>query len=115
MCRSIGVTRLNVYGGLAGFYLLRTFGLTKPELARLPWPPPGADPAARTSTQLRELPLAIQDRAFTSDGQLYYPVNTLPRSAVLPNTPYHPFWVPGGAMLGLIKRCCGCCQQTSRS
>jgi spore coat protein A len=57
---ALGITRLNVYAGLAGFYLLR-------------------DPAIESAWNLPsgqyEIPLAIQDRMFTADGQLYYPSN----------------------------------------
>ncbi|MCY2687175.1 multicopper oxidase domain-containing protein [Salinimicrobium sp. TH3] len=57
---TIGITRLNVYAGLAGFYLLRddhedALNLPKGEF---------------------EVPLAIQDRSFTADGQLFYPSQT---------------------------------------
>jgi spore coat protein A len=55
---AIGVTRLNVNAGLAGFYLLR-------------------DPATEATLNLPsgkyEVGLAIQDRMFTADGQLYWP------------------------------------------
>jgi len=54
---ALGITRLNVYMGLAGFYLLRdafetSLGLPSGEY---------------------EIPLAIQDRKFRSDGSLEYP------------------------------------------
>ena len=58
---ALGITRLNVYAGLAGFYLL-----TDDNEAQLQ-----ADhhlPAAPY-----DIGLAIQDRMFTTDGQLYYP------------------------------------------
>ncbi|WP_031508971.1 multicopper oxidase family protein [Streptomyces megasporus] len=58
---TMGLTRLNVYAGLAGFYLLRD----DRELALL-----GRNrlPAGRY-----ELELAIQDRMFHPDGRLAYP------------------------------------------
>jgi hypothetical protein len=95
-CRSIGMTRLNVYAGLAGLYFIRSKPLSEQELPRLPFPPPGADPAATSTLQLRELPLAIQDRAFYDDGSLAYPTANLGAGNALPTTPYHPLWVPGG-------------------
>jgi spore coat protein A len=54
---ALGITRLNVYMGLAGFYLLRdpfeqSLGLPSGEF---------------------EIPLAIQDRSFNPDGSLQYP------------------------------------------
>lgn len=54
---SMGITRLNVYMGVAGMYLIR-------------------DPA-ESSLNLPsgefEVPLVIQDRSFNPDGSLYYP------------------------------------------
>lgn len=58
---TLGITRLNVYAGLAGFYLLRDSWENSLNL------PSGE----------YEVPLAIQDRSFFSDGSLYYPSNPL--------------------------------------
>jgi spore coat protein A len=58
---ALGVTRLNVYAGLAGFYLLRD--ATENALVEAGVLPGGP----------YEIEMAIQDRAFTSDGKLYYP------------------------------------------
>jgi spore coat protein A, manganese oxidase len=58
---ALGITRLNVYSGMAGFYLLRDDNeLALIEQAVLP----GGK---------YEIEMAIQDRAFTDDGQLYLP------------------------------------------
>ena len=59
---ALGITRLNVYAGLAGFFPLRDADDTgKPDNpAGLP-----ADPY--------ELGFAIQDRMFLSNGELFYP------------------------------------------
>jgi len=54
---SLGVTRLNVYAGLAGFYLLRSEHERDLDL-----------PADEY-----EIPLVLQDRTFNEDGSLYYP------------------------------------------
>lgn len=72
---TLGATRLNVYAGLAAFYLLRGDGDTGPgnELG-LP-----ADPY--------EIEMAIQDRSFDTNGQLLFPRNGI-------NAMEHPFWVP---------------------
>lgn len=54
---ALGITRLNVYAGLAGFYLIRDafeLGLNLP--------------GGRF-----EIPLVIQDRSFNADGSLFYP------------------------------------------
>lgn len=54
---ALGITRLNVYAGLAGFYLIRDKEEEKLNL------PQGEF----------EIPLVIQDRSFYDDGQLFYP------------------------------------------
>lgn len=56
---SLGMTRVNVYAGLAGFYILRggASGATNGFL-------PGGQ---------YEIPLLIQDRSFNADGSLFYP------------------------------------------
>ena len=64
------MTRLNVYAGPAGFYLLRGGSNDLPE-GVLPGPAPkSGDPAG---TRYREIPIAIQDRSFNADGSLFYP------------------------------------------
>jgi len=54
---AIGITRLNVYAGLAGFYVIRD---PEEESLNLPAGP-------------YEIPLMIQDRSFKADGSLLYP------------------------------------------
>ncbi|TAK59656.1 multicopper oxidase [Methylobacter sp.] len=56
---TLGMTRSNVYAGLAGNYMLRGGMSDLPSLLL----PQGA----------YEIPLLIQDRAFNSDGSLFYP------------------------------------------
>jgi FtsP/CotA-like multicopper oxidase with cupredoxin domain len=56
---TLGMTRLNVYAGPAGFYLLRGGDRDLPRGAL----PRGA----------HEIPIAIQDRSFNRDGSLFYP------------------------------------------
>jgi hypothetical protein len=95
----LGITRLNVYAGLAGFFMLRdSFPSKKPELPGIPFPPPGSGP----DSLVRELPLAIQDRAFDINNQLYYPKQEAGLS-VLPSGPLPPTWVPGAA--GCSRMC----------
>ncbi|WHY79644.1 multicopper oxidase [Neobacillus sp. WH10] len=55
---AIGLTRLNIYAGLAGFYLIRD---RHEHLLNLPSGP-------------FEVPLLLQDRTFHEDGSLSYPV-----------------------------------------
>jgi FtsP/CotA-like multicopper oxidase with cupredoxin domain len=77
---TLGMTRLNVYAGPAGFYLIRGGdGDTVYDSrqngteAILPGPAPGQgiDPFG----DFYEIPIAIQDRAFNADGSLFYPDN----------------------------------------
>lgn len=69
--RRLGLTRTNVYAGMAGFYLIREKFpslANGPELPGIPYP---AYDGVIPLSQVRELPLAIQDRSFTSDSQLW--------------------------------------------
>jgi len=69
---SLGMTRLNVYAGPAGFYLLRG-GPSDIQGNRLPGPAPAlGDPVGK---RYYEIPIAIQDRSFREDGELWYPDN----------------------------------------
>ena len=67
---ALGITRLNVYAGLAGFYLLFD---------------PANEPANLPSGSY-EIGLAIQDRMFDLNGQLHFPSVGI--------NPEHPFWLP---------------------
>ncbi len=75
---ALGITRLNVYAGLAGFYLLRS---KREERLMLP-------------SGEYEWPLLIQDRTFTSDAQLFYPAEFVPEffgNTILVNGRVWPF------------------------
>ncbi len=65
---ALGITRLNVYAGLAGFYLLRD-----------PVNEPSNLPAGSYEREI-----VVQDRMFDTNGQLYYPAG---------GDRDHPFWV----------------------
>jgi len=74
---TLGMTRLNVYAGPAGFYIIRggpsdmVLDSRKGTAAVLPGPAPAVgDPPG---TAYYEIPIAIQDRSFNSDGSLFYP------------------------------------------
>ncbi|SDL11559.1 multicopper oxidase domain-containing protein [Tessaracoccus oleiagri] len=77
---ALGITRLNVYAGPAGFYLLRGGEHGEQRIldrrtgrpAVLPSPAPGTAPG-NGSRPTYEIPLAIQDRSFNADGSLFYP------------------------------------------
>jgi FtsP/CotA-like multicopper oxidase with cupredoxin domain len=69
---TLGMTRLNVYAGPAGFYLLRG-GPSDTVIGTLPGPAPAlGDPPG---TKYYEIPIVIQDRSFNVDGSLFYPDN----------------------------------------
>jgi spore coat protein A len=75
---SLGMTRLNVYAGPAGFYLLRggSSDMVMDNLgnpAVLPGPAPALGDAPGMSYY--EIPIVIQDRSFNDDGSLFYPDN----------------------------------------
>jgi len=75
---ALGITRINVMSGLAGFYLLRD-----PDDPVAPYLPSGK----------YEIPLAIQDRAFlakdpiTTNNEFWY-------DAIGVDPTVHPYWVP---------------------
>jgi spore coat protein A len=89
----LGATRLNVYRGLAAFYLLRDLDSMDT----------GIPAAGGLPTGDYELGVVIQDRQFDTNGQLLFPdgypggLNGDP-----PNPDVHPFWIPeffGDAMV----------------
>ena len=59
---AVAITRLNVYAGLAGYYLIRDAADTGLE------PNPIGVPGGAY-----EIPIVLQDRSFTRDGELFYP------------------------------------------
>ena len=71
---ALGNTRLNVFAGLAGFYLIRDEGEKRLNLPRGRY----------------EIPLLIQDRLFNADGSFLYPVQT-PGD---PDPRVPPIWIP---------------------
>ena len=78
---ALGLTRLNVYAGPAGFFLVRggpegegavvdsRTGIT----AVLPGPAPNEGDAFPSNKTYFEIPMAIQDRSFNTNGSLFYP------------------------------------------
>ena len=66
----LGITRLNVYAGMAGFYLIRD----------------EAEKALNLPQGEFEIPLMLQDRLFHRDGSLFYPT-------VVNGPKEHPIWV----------------------
>jgi FtsP/CotA-like multicopper oxidase with cupredoxin domain len=76
---ALGMTRLNVYAGPAGFYLVRggpddvVLDLRTGTPAILPGPAPRENDRFPPNKRYREIPIAIQDRSFNADGSLFYP------------------------------------------
>jgi spore coat protein A len=76
---SLGLTRLNVYAGPAGFYIVRggpddtVLDLRTGRAAVLPGPAPKANDAFPSNKTYYEIPIVIQDRSFDVDGSLFYP------------------------------------------
>ncbi|MEN3308622.1 MAG: hypothetical protein V7603_4824 [Micromonosporaceae bacterium] len=93
----LGMTRVQVYSGLSGFYLLRGGSADLPAGA-LPGPAPRrGDPAG---VAYHEIPLMIQDRSFNSDGSLFFPSSrgffgdAPPDGPWAPTTDLPPIWNP---------------------
>lgn len=76
---ALGMTRLNLYAGLAGFYIVRggpgdaVLDSRTGEPASLPGPAPRDGDGFPSKKHYREIPIVIQDRAFNDDGSLFYP------------------------------------------
>jgi spore coat protein A, manganese oxidase len=102
---TLGMTRLNVYAGPAGFYIIRG-GAALPNdgvAGVLPGPAPAlGDPLVvqwpTTAPPYAEIPLAIQDRSFNADGSLFYPDSRLffdgYGGPYIPATDLSPIWNP---------------------
>ncbi len=71
---TLGATRLNVYCGLAGAYLITDPANDPPNLPPL-------------------VPLVIQDRMFDTNGQLFFPADSA-GGVLWALNPEHPYWVP---------------------
>jgi spore coat protein A len=67
---TLGMTRLNVYAGPAGFSLLRGGSSDLPTDV-LPGPAPQLGDLPGTTSY--EIPIAVQDRSFNANASLFYP------------------------------------------
>lgn len=74
---SMGITRLNVYAGLAGMYIIRD---EKEDLLNLP-------------SGEYEIPLIIMDRSFQDNGELFYPPQPDDPQENWPNPSIRPFFI----------------------
>jgi FtsP/CotA-like multicopper oxidase with cupredoxin domain len=103
---TLGMTRLNLYAGPAGFYIVRggpagdaavrdrRSGAT----AVLPGPAPREGDRVPPDTTYYEVPIAVQDRSFNADGSLFYPhtrafFDQLP-GPYIPDSDIAPIWNP---------------------
>jgi spore coat protein A len=102
----LGMTRLNVYAGPAGFYIIRggpagdaavldsRTGLR----ASFPGPAPREGDMFPPNKRYREIPIAIQDRSFNDDGSLFYPDTRAFFDGItgpyIPDTDISPIWNP---------------------
>jgi spore coat protein A, manganese oxidase len=103
---TLGMTRLNVYAGPAGFYIIRggpagdaaVLDSRSGTTAVLPGPAPKEGDKFPPNKRYCEIPIAIQDRAFNSDGSLFYPDSREFFDGVtgpyLPSTDISPIWNP---------------------
>ena len=106
---ALGMTRLNVYAGPAGFFIIRggpagDLALRDKrtgKLALLPRPAPNELDQLLPDRTYYEIPIAIQDRSFNTDGSLFYPntreffdgaTATVP--GYIPATDLSPIWNP---------------------
>lgn len=69
---AMGMTRLNVRAASAGFFLLRG---GQSDLAKPLLPGPAPMRGDRSGKRYYEIPLAIQDPSFNTDGSMFYPDN----------------------------------------
>ena len=91
----LGMTRLNVHAGLAGFWIVRD---SIEDSLNLPGPAPQVgDPPGK---KYYELPLAFQDRSFNSDGSIFFPSSRAffqdwpPTAPYAPTSDMPPYWNP---------------------
>jgi FtsP/CotA-like multicopper oxidase with cupredoxin domain len=105
----LGMTRVNVYAGPAGFFLLRggpagddaVLDDRSGAAAVLPGPAPKENDKFPSNKTYYEIPMAIQDRSFNDDGSLFYPETRAffdeigpPVTPYIPFTDISPIWNP---------------------
>ena len=101
---TLGMTRLNVYAGPAGFYLVRggpddaVVDRRTGGPADLPGPAPRENDKFPPNKPYREIPIAIQDRSFNADGSLFYPHTRRFFDGIvrhyIPDGEFAPIWNP---------------------
>ena len=104
---ALGMTRLNVYAGPAGFYIVRggpagdkaVLDSRSGAVAVLPGPAPMENDQFPPNKTYYEIPIAIQDRSFNKeDGSLFYPDTRKFFDELvgpyIPDGPFSPIWNP---------------------
>jgi spore coat protein A, manganese oxidase len=103
---TLGMTRLNVYAGPAGFYLIRggpdgdkaVLDSRDRTVAVLPGPAPKEGDKFPSAKTYYEIPMAVQDRSFNTDGSLFYPDSRAFFDGLvedyIPNGEFSPIWNP---------------------
>ena len=104
---ALGMTRLNVYAGPAGFYIIRggphgdkaVLDSRNGIVAVLPGPAPKEGDKFPSNKTYYEIPIAIQDRAFNTDGSLFYPdsrtfFDGIDTPDYIPGGDFSPIWNP---------------------
>jgi spore coat protein A len=103
---TLGMTRLNVYAGPAGFYILRggpagdkaVLDSRSGAPAELPGPAPRESDKFPPNKTYYEIPIAIQDRSFNADGSLFYPDSRAFFDGIngpyIPDSDLSPIWNP---------------------
>ena len=109
---ALGMTRLNVYAGPAGFFLVRggpegdkaVLDSRTGTTAVLPSPAPNEGDVFPSNKTYYEIPIAVQDRSFNSNGSLFYPASRelfdgivspyIGTPDVPPEEEFSPIWNP---------------------
>ena len=103
---TLGMTRLNVYAGPAGFYLIRggpdgdkaVLDQRDGSVAVLPGPAPREGDKFPPNKTYFEIPIAVQDRSFNADGSLFYPDSRELFDGIvrdyIPAGEFSPIWNP---------------------
>jgi FtsP/CotA-like multicopper oxidase with cupredoxin domain len=103
---TLGMTRVNVYAGPAGFYIVRggpqgdlaVRDSRNGRLALLPRPAPNELDQLIPNRKYYEIPIVVQDRSFNIDGGLFYPDSREFFDGVtgpfIPQTDVSPIWNP---------------------
>ena len=102
----LGMTRLNVYAGPAGFFLVRggpegdkaVLDSRTGATAVLPGPAPNEGDQFPPNKTYYEIPIAVQDRSFNTDGSLFYPDTRVFFDEIvrdyIPDGEFSPIWNP---------------------